>query len=84
MGQVFLLVLLLVLMYFDLRGSSVAVSGTFLLLNIGLTWYSLKLGPGYYGWGYVLACFGGILVGMGFLINRLKNCLLYTSPSPRD
>ncbi len=54
--QVLVLMLLILLAYFDFRGPVLAVQACFLLANAGFTWWNLQFGFAYYGYGFFLAC----------------------------
>jgi uncharacterized membrane protein len=68
-----LLILLILVLYFDFRGSAVILSLLFLVLNVVLTLISLRLGPAFYGFGYTLACAITLAVGFFIFNNRIKN-----------
>ena len=54
--QVLVLMLLIVLAYFDFRGPVLAVQGFFLLSNASFSWISMRMGFEYYGYGFFLSC----------------------------
>ena len=68
-----LLVLMILTLYFDFRGSGLLVSVIFLASNAGFTLISLDL-PGWtLGLGYTLACLLSLLVGLLIFMNRIRN-----------
>lgn len=68
-----LLVLMILTLYFDFRGSAVAMSLLFLTLNIVLTVASLYLGQWAYGFGYLGACALTLVVAYVVFLNRIRN-----------
>jgi len=54
--QVLVLMLLIVLAYFDFRGPVLAIQAFFLVSNGVLSWGSLQFGFAFYGYGFFLAC----------------------------
>lgn len=54
--QVFVLMLGIVLAYFDFRGPALAVQVMFLVTNGLFTWASLHFGFSWYGYGFFVAC----------------------------
>jgi uncharacterized membrane protein len=68
-----LVVLLVLMLYFDFRGSSMALAIIFLVSNTVLTLVSLELGSWAYGFGYTLSCMLTLLVGVVIFHNRIKN-----------
>lgn len=53
--HVLLLVLTIVLSYFDLRRETLAIDSIFLVTNLSFTYASMKMGFPYYGYGYFLS-----------------------------
>jgi uncharacterized membrane protein len=70
--QVMLLALLNVFFYLDQRKLILWLCGAFLLLNIGLTAITLRLGAPFYGYGYALAVLITLGVGLYLLDRRLS------------
>ena len=54
--QVLILMLLIILAYFDFRGPVLAIQAMFLAANAVFAWLSLQFGFAYYGYGFFLAC----------------------------
>ncbi|MCB1748307.1 MAG: exopolysaccharide Pel transporter PelG [Gammaproteobacteria bacterium] len=54
--QVLILMLLIVLAYFDFRAPVVIIQAFFLAANAAFAWASLQFGFAYYGYGFFLAC----------------------------
>ncbi len=59
--HVLLLLTVLVLLYFDRRHAALRVCSVFLVLNGGLAWLSVGLGPWTYGAGFALAALAGAI-----------------------
>ena len=70
--QVFLLMLLVVLLYYDFRSSVMWLSFAFLVMNAGFTWMTLPY-PAAFGWGYLGATFFAVLASLVVLWNRIEN-----------
>jgi uncharacterized membrane protein len=68
-----LLILLILILYFDFRGSGVFLSLLFLGSNTVLTLITLRLGPSFYGFGYLGACIITLAAGLLIFNNRIKN-----------
>ncbi len=74
--QMLVLMVLIFLMYFDIKAQLVAVSSVFLGSNILLTLITLKLGFVFYGYGYLFACLISLSLGY-YLLNKHLNDLEY-------
>jgi len=74
--QVVLLGVLNVFFYLDQRRIVLGLCGAFVLLNVGLTALSLRLGPAFYGYGFALALLLVVLAGF-FLLSRKFDVLEY-------
>jgi len=68
-----LLVLLILILYFDFRGSALLVSLVFLGLNAGLTLLTIRLGREFQGFGYLGATMISMLLALGVFRNRMRN-----------
>jgi len=68
-----LLILLILILYFDFRGSAVFVSLLFLTSNAAFTLITLRLGPAFYGFGYLGACLITLVAGLLIFRNRIRN-----------
>ncbi len=64
---------LVVLLYMDRRGDSLAALTVFLGLNVALSFASLRLGYVFYGAGFAFACMLGLFLGLGLLLHRVRN-----------
>ncbi len=71
--HVLVLVLMIVLLYFDFRGATLIVSGFFFFSNLALSWWSVNLAPWAYGWGYLISTALTLFVALVLLWNRLSN-----------
>jgi uncharacterized membrane protein len=71
MMQVLMSSIHVVLLYFDLRGTVVALTATFLLSNLGFTALSIDLGYAYYGAGFAAACFVSLAASVVLLYQRI-------------
>ncbi|MHC4955125.1 MAG: exopolysaccharide Pel transporter PelG [Planctomycetota bacterium] len=70
--HVMLLIVILMQMYFDLRRQAMGTTFVFLVLNAGMAWWSVDLGVGTYGIGYVTASFISLLLGYSLLHRSLE------------
>jgi uncharacterized membrane protein len=73
--QVVLLGVLNVFFYLDKRRIVLALTGAFVLLNVGLTKLSILMGPAFYGYGFALALLAVVLAGfvmLGRTMERLE------------
>jgi len=66
--HMFLLVVCILLLYFDLRLDTLKIYGLFMIVNGGLSLISVKLGEEYYGLGYMISA---ILI-FAYALFRLK------------
>ncbi len=76
--HVAVLVVTILLLYFDFQMPVFIVSTIFLVLNGGLTWLNIQLAPDYRGWGYFFACLITLVTGAGMLYNGLQNLEFHT------
>ncbi|SMP65951.1 exopolysaccharide Pel transporter PelG [Noviherbaspirillum suwonense] len=73
--QVVLLGVLNVFFYLDKRRIVLALTGSFVLLNVALTQLSILMGPAFYGYGFALALLAVVLAGfvmLGRTMERLE------------
>lgn len=68
----FTMFLMIILSYFDVRLKVLAVSTVFLLANSILTWFSMKMGMPWYGWGYAVASILSFSVAYVMVANHIK------------
>lgn len=71
-----ILVLSIIIQYFDLRNFSLGVSILFCFTNAIFTWISIKIGFSALGYGYFLGCLVTVIIGYIILIKKI-NCLEY-------
>ncbi|MBI2941082.1 MAG: exopolysaccharide Pel transporter PelG [Chloroflexi bacterium] len=71
--QAFALVLMLLLLYLDMRGSVVIVAAVFLVGNTLGTLATLQLGWAFYGAGYLAGALVAALIALAALDNRLTH-----------
>jgi uncharacterized membrane protein len=71
--QVFLLVTVLLLLYLDLRGSVLIITGVFLLCNTTFTILTIVSGYAFYGYGFLYASIISLLLAFILLDNRLRH-----------
>jgi polysaccharide biosynthesis protein PelG len=68
-----LLFLSILLLYFDFRLEALILNLMFFVLNGCLTWITILLGPLYYGYGYLAACFITLLTGVIVFDYKIRN-----------
>ena len=76
--QALLLMLLVILLYFDCRREVLTLSILFTVLNGLLTFLTIKAGYAFFGYGYAAACFVPLLVGVFLLDRRILHLEFYT------
>jgi uncharacterized membrane protein len=69
--QVVLLGVLNVFFYLDKRRIVLSLCLAFVLLNMLLTWLSIRLGPAFYGYGFAVALLLVVLAGFALLSKKL-------------
>lgn len=74
--QVIFLSILNVLFYLDKRWVANALTGLFFVVNLFFSMLSIKLGPAFYGYGFVLGVSVPTIVGLLWL-NKVFNDLEY-------
>ena len=70
--QVLFLSILNVMFYLDYRKETLFLTGLFLLLNAALTWFSIRLGLSFFGYGFAMAMFLTVIVGLLVLSRKLS------------
>lgn len=65
--QVLLMALLNVLFYLDKRYFSLFLISMMMIMNFGLSWLSVQLGPQFYGYGFAVSMLVSTLIGIVFL-----------------
>jgi len=70
--HVVLLVMLLIMLYFDLRGCALATASMFFACNLGLAFVDLAHGPEAYGTGYAVSAFLSLILGYFLLSRRIR------------
>jgi uncharacterized membrane protein len=68
----YILIITIILLYYNLRMDTLIVVTVFAFSNIGLTFLSKFLGPQTYGLGYLIACSLSLLLSFYYLYVRLK------------
>lgn len=71
--QVLMLFVHIILLYFDLRGTVLALSALFLVANVACTFGSISLGFPYYGAGFAVATFIGLSASVVMLYRRVAD-----------
>ncbi len=69
-------IVMLILLYFDDRKGVTAISGLFVLLNIGLSYWMMK--AGFHGLGMFAASFLFLVLGLSRLVYYVRNIDYYT------
>lgn len=72
----YVLIMTIILLYFNLRRDTLIIIGLFACTNIGLTFWTKIAGPQYYGLGYLIACGLSFLLS-GYFLHRRLNELEY-------
>ena len=67
---------LAILFYLDKRREAMKLSILFFLLNSALTWYSITLGPIFYGYGYALSLLVSFAISL-VVLNRVMSRYAY-------
>ncbi len=73
LAQALLMILLIVLLYFDWQRPVAILAILFSVLNPVLSWVSLALPDQYYGSGYFLACLATLVPGLMVLERRMQH-----------
>lgn len=68
-----LVIIMILLLYFDFRGSAMFVAATFLLSNAALTTLTTFEPDIWMGWGYLGACLFSLATGVMVFANRFRN-----------
>ncbi len=68
-----LVVVMILLLYFDFRGSALFVSAVFLLSNATFTVLTTFSPESWMGFGYLCACVLSLGTGIGVFVNRFRN-----------
>ncbi len=74
----FLLVTIILILYFDFKGTALLVTFIFFAANAGLTQLTLSLGSPFYGFGYLGAAFSALLCSYYLLDRRFQQLAYYT------
>lgn len=61
--HVLLLILSIIILYFDFRNLCMILTVTYLVTNTVFTYISIQMGLKFFGYGYTLSCFISLLVG---------------------
>ena len=68
-----LLVLCVVLLYFEFRLETLVLTAMFFLLNLVFALFTLSLGISFYGYGYFMASFLVLLTGIAVMDYKIRN-----------
>lgn len=71
--NVFILIIILILLYFEARIRALLIAITFLVTNFTLTYYFANKGLEYYGYGFTLGALITFLLGVIIIIRFLKH-----------
>ena len=71
--QVLLTMNIIVLFYFDQRRAVFAVTALFLVLNVGLSFLTTRLGFQFYGYGYTYACLISLILAFYLLHIKVQD-----------
>ncbi len=80
--HVMLLIVILVQLYFDLRGSALVTAATFLVANTALALWSVDAGVATYGIGYAAAAFLSLCVAYLALVRNYERLEFLTFTQP--
>ncbi len=70
--QIIMLSVFILLLYLDERLPALLVVTSFAVLNIGISLFSLHLGPRFFGIGYLVGAGVATVIGILFLVDRLR------------
>lgn len=70
--QAFVLLTILILLYFDLRGCASIVTASFLVSNLVFTLITIKLGFPFYGYGFLFSNLVALLISMSLLYRQFS------------
>ncbi|MBF0431179.1 MAG: exopolysaccharide Pel transporter PelG [Fibrobacteria bacterium] len=71
--HVLVLILSIIVLYFDFRNLCLGITLTFFLTNMVFTWITVQLGYAFYGYGYMFSCLVTLVVGFILFANKLKD-----------
>ncbi|MEE9418824.1 MAG: exopolysaccharide Pel transporter PelG, partial [Desulfatiglandaceae bacterium] len=71
--QVLLALNIIILFYFDLRRTVLAVTTVFLVSNAGLSYVTTRLGIQFYGYGFTYACLVSLLFSFYLLNSKVRD-----------
>ncbi len=69
----YVLIITIILLYYNLRMDTLIVVSVFAFANIGLTFLSKSMGPHTYGLGYLIACSLSLALSVYYLYRRIKD-----------
>lgn len=69
----YVLIMTIILLYYNLRMDTLIVVSVFAIANIVLTFLSKSLGPHTYGLSYLIACFLSLALSFYYLYRRIKD-----------
>ena len=70
--NIFILLIILVLLYFEIRKRALLVSVSFFVFNTAFTWFFKDKGISYYGYGFVVGTFSAFCIGAIILFKFMK------------
>jgi len=76
--NIILLIIIMILLYFEDRKGALFVSSTFLLTNVVLTWLTIQYSENVYGMGFFLSAFISLIVAIIELVIYLRNIHYHT------
>jgi uncharacterized membrane protein len=79
--DIVMLILVLILLYFDDRKGALYTTIVFIILTVALTLYTKSLGQGFYGFGFFIAAFISMIFAIARLFFYMKDIDYYTYSS---
>jgi len=76
--NIILLIIIMILLYFEDRKGALFVSSTFLLTNVVLTWLTIQYSESVYGMGFFLSAFISVIAAIIELVIYLRNIHYHT------
>lgn len=74
----FVLVIMLVMLYFDAKKHAALIAGIFCFGNVFFTWILLPLGENFFGVGYFIGALLSFIASLIILVRFSKNVIYYT------
>jgi len=76
--NIIILIVIMILLYFEDRRGALFVSSTFFLTNVVLTWLTIQYSESVYGMGFFLSAFISLIVAIIELVIYLRNIHYHT------